>query len=662
MGVLRWVWEKIKWLWRGIWRAFGQIIAWAASGTGITVFSIVVAVWLSIATNEEAIRSPKEMWSLPCKRLFSDEYFNKDKYLSDKSSEAPGFWKGIGKGIGELLCRPISKSSDNESEHLLSDIINPSDTYYQREKKEGTSQEPNVTHVFILDVSGSTSGKVDVPSWYKEAEKHLEGFGIKKKSIANRQIDRFELAKTYLNRLLASFVTANDKEPIGNMAFAVWPLGDAENTVDPLFPKQGADYAYIKKVIHTIDGLSAKDRNTEFSRTLDAILDRYKFEHVDPDKDLPPSFIVTIISDFFDDPKDKDFKQNRLKEAVEELAVRNIVLNAVVLEEGQIKTKTYFPMVDQVEKAFRAEAFEKMYLLNEYSEAGLLDEYYGRMLYPFERIMDPLYFYYEEAEPIDFTNDIKIRIDFGEGPPKQKDAAMFGVRLPMIHKSGTQEVRLLARIRKNNGEYSREKGSTRWLTSHSYFFSKLGNGNVLEISPYRLSSNDYLLLELVDQSRGKRFLFNVYPKKILSEFVAWLLVGLLSIVILFFPVLVLLRCIFLIGKHRRPPSSTTPRHLSGQWFSRDFSMEWRFGRGEVDIEEKSGEKVSVPYEAGASGVGFKIPETACREIADNIPSFRDLEATRGACVEFEYLNKDHMLATWRQGGGNRFSAVRRKLR
>nr|VFK13312.1 MAG: hypothetical protein BECKLPF1236A_GA0070988_100866 [Candidatus Kentron sp. LPFa]VFK31278.1 MAG: hypothetical protein BECKLPF1236C_GA0070990_101336 [Candidatus Kentron sp. LPFa] len=674
MGSSRWLREKIKWLGLGInwlWREIIRPII--SSGTAWTLLSIGLAVYLSIATNEAAIRSPEDMWNLPCKRIFSkNEYFNKDKYANDKSDEwASTFWGGV----AGLSCSLVSfkDESFDKGPKQLSDITE------EKNGESSKSKELDITHVFVLDVSKSIPGKVDVPPWYKEANNYLvREFGINEKSAPNRKIDGFDLAKTYLNSLLASFITPGSKRQIGNMAFAVWGLGDAKNTVDPLFPEKNnsvtAEYDDIKKAIHAINGLSANDRNTEFSETLGAIIDRYAPKRVEPDKKSPPSFVITIISNFFDDPKNKDFKEDRLKKVVEELAVRNIVLNAVVLAKGDVRTRTYFPVVDNMEKAFRTEAFGKVNLLSGSSEVNVLDEHYGRTLYPFKWIATPLYLYYEEAKSIEFTNDIRIGIDLQkEGQFKQKDSTIFGVRLPMIHKSGNQEVRLLGRVRKNNGEYSREKGSMRWLTSNSYFSRKLEEGNILEISPYRLSSNNYLLLELSDQSRLKKFLFNVYPKKILSEFVAWLLVGLLSVVIFFFPVLILIRLIFLIGRfligrasrylsqklnHFMPElfSSTSPRHLNGQWLSFNPYIEWKFDGGDLHIKEPSGEKITVPYESNP-GKAFITKKAACQDIANKISALRDLGVSYETGLRFEFLNNDHILATWQRVGTDQFRTV-----
>lgn len=191
----------------------------------------------------------------------------------------------------------------------------------------------DVLYIFVIDCSESVARQFKSPSWVSDV---LDRLGSRRPKEWPVQPSWYDINKLGLFALLAATEDISANAPETTTRFAIWNVcgsGRAE------YPESGEPETVQRKNIHNAvknvmeNKPSAEDvASTNFTKLLPALVEQYGLGPSSQGK-----VVLTIISDFEDDPPDEDktpAMRRKLDVAMERLSMGDIYLNAVVVPPG----------------------------------------------------------------------------------------------------------------------------------------------------------------------------------------------------------------------------------------------------------------------------------------------------------------------------------------
>lgn len=175
------------------------------------------------------------------------------------------------------------------------------------------------TYLFALDCSDSANDYLEViPSWYEGSVSRLESRQYEFKEKNSDERTKYDVAKIALYVALDSLITVADArdEPSPNHQFAVWDVcGGADKKAPTKGLKLPVGRAEIEDAIEAVEKWeygSLEDRQTTgFLELMEKLQENYQITHEDAGDG---SFVITMVSDFLDDPDGKGSKARAVRD------------------------------------------------------------------------------------------------------------------------------------------------------------------------------------------------------------------------------------------------------------------------------------------------------------------------------------------------------------
>lgn len=284
-------------------------------------------------------------------------------------------------------------------------------------------------YLFALDCSSSIEERLpEIPSWYARAYQELRDASYPVSYVEGP--GAYDVAKVGFYYLLSRLVDAAPNYPGEEVAegarptdeFALWDVcGDGDKFFPPLELTTSVNYRNAVSVMHSLEtrDLSDDSRTTRFLELFRQIDKTYQISGQSyGGKNSGRMFIVTVVSDFLDDPgappststamrteREREWmvekRKRQIEQAAQALLSGRVVVNVVVVSEdaapADAGTIVSF-MRDNVE----------WYEFNEFSIVDDLTVSTDRMLYPVYRIRRPLRIYYQKRSEVDGTFTLKV--------------------------------------------------------------------------------------------------------------------------------------------------------------------------------------------------------------------------------------------------------------
>lgn len=280
-------------------------------------------------------------------------------------------------------------------------------------------------YIFVLDCSWSAgSAIVGPPDWYQGAISDLarDSFAF----LSPRPVDGFAVSKVTLYTLLRELVEAQEDRGHGVPldSFAIWDVCGKGRKVFPDGPdelhviKENVKNA-IKKL--ELDPPEALRNTTDLLGLFESLDGTYKIakksQEVANGSRTGPSFVVSVLSDFRDDPDGLGSMQQALEaddaqrqlflaareqdivEATRSLMYPNVSFNFVVLAR---------PDSDEPRIVSFMEQRAKWYLFNKFSLMSALEDIERRLLYPAERASSAVHLWYHN--PLEVTSEARVTV------------------------------------------------------------------------------------------------------------------------------------------------------------------------------------------------------------------------------------------------------------
>lgn len=291
--------------------------------------------------------------------------------------------------------------------------------------KEFAAPDSQLVYLFALDCSRSIEEQLPgIPDWYQTAARELEQSSYEVRKTNNPSA--YAVATMGAAYLLKDLVdsdssTTDDRSKSKNTyqfrnghQFALWDVCGGGNKFYPPDDRMLAvDDGNVARAIRATQQreLADSDKTTDFLELLQQINKTYQIVGDGYGKPTrKETFIITVISDFLDDPKvlrnakngadltpqEKEWlvqrRQRDIEKAVQSLFSGKIIVNLVVISSDYFgKGSVVSFLRDQAE----------WYRFNEISIMDDLTSGTDRLLYPVFRVSDPLTVYYERRSHVE---------------------------------------------------------------------------------------------------------------------------------------------------------------------------------------------------------------------------------------------------------------------